>query len=361
MIVRAPDGGDQPAQNQIALSGSSGGGRGEGWVVVEERVGWWRRRGLGGGRGEERVVVEERVGWWRMRGLGGGRGEGWVVVEERVGWWRRRGLGGGGGEGWVVVEERVGWWRRRGLGGGRGEGWVVEEERVGWWRRRGQGGGGGEVDDVPPYFKMEPVQTQVHLEKNRLVLTCMAEGSWPLEFKWIYNGSELTRFTLEYRWVTTLPIKHSGPAHSASSPASPWSTGGSPRCQSNTQAPPTQRAHPLHLGVQVGHHAANQTLRPRPLSELTRFTLEYRYLIPSLDRGHAGHYRCVVRNRVGAIMQCSTEVQVAYMGGFVEGERVQTVSQGEGALVQAPRIHSFPRPQVTWFRDGRKIPSSSRM
>lgn len=55
------------------------------------------------------------------------------------------------------------------------------------------------VDDVPPYFKMEPPQTQVHLEGNRLVLTCMAEGSWPLEFKWIYNGSELTRFSLEYR------------------------------------------------------------------------------------------------------------------------------------------------------------------
>ncbi|XP_054891934.1 protein sidekick-2 isoform X1 [Poeciliopsis prolifica] len=141
-----------------------------------------------------------------------------------------------------------------------------------------------QVDDVPPYFKMEPPQTQVHLEGNRLVLTCMAEGSWPLEFKWIYNGSELTRFSLEYR-----------------------------------------------------------------------------YLIPSLDRSHAGHYRCIVRNRVGAIMQCSTEVQVAYMGGFVEGERSQTVSQGEGALIHAPRIHSFPRPQITWFRDGRKIPSSSRI
>lgn len=139
-------------------------------------------------------------------------------------------------------------------------------------------------DDVPPYFKMEPPQTQVHLEGNRLVLTCMAEGSWPLEFKWIYNGTELTRFSLEYR-----------------------------------------------------------------------------YLIPSLDQSHAGHYRCIVRNRVGAIMQCSTEVQVAYMGGFVEGERSQTVSQGEGALIQAPRIHSFPRPQITWFRDGRKIPSSSRI
>lgn len=61
------------------------------------------------------------------------------------------------------------------------------------------------VDDVPPYFKMEPPQTQVHLEGNRLVLTCMAEGSWPLEFKWIYNGSELTRFSLEYRWGQRLP------------------------------------------------------------------------------------------------------------------------------------------------------------
>uniref|UniRef100_A0A1A8UMS8 Sidekick homolog 2b (Chicken) n=1 Tax=Nothobranchius furzeri TaxID=105023 RepID=A0A1A8UMS8_NOTFU len=139
-------------------------------------------------------------------------------------------------------------------------------------------------DDVPPYFKMEPPQTQVHLEGNRLVLTCMAEGSWPLEFRWIYNGTELTRFSLEYR-----------------------------------------------------------------------------YLIPSLDRSHAGHYRCIVRNRVGAIMQCSTQVQVAYMGGFVEGERSQTVSQGEGALLQAPRIHSFPKPQITWFRDGRKIQSSSRI
>lgn len=36
-----------------------------------------------------------------------------------------------------------------------------------------------------------------------------------------------------------------------------------------------------------------------------------RYLIPSLDRAHAGQYRCIVRNRVGAIMQVTTEVQVA--------------------------------------------------
>lgn len=139
-------------------------------------------------------------------------------------------------------------------------------------------------DDVPPYFKTEPVPSQLHLERNRLVLTCMAEGSWPLEFKWIHNDTEITRFSLEYR-----------------------------------------------------------------------------YLIPSLDRSHAGFYRCIVRNRVGALLQRRTEVQVAYMGSFEEGERTQAVSQGEGAVIPAPRIRCFPQPQVTWFRDGRKIPPSSRM
>ncbi|ELR50265.1 Protein sidekick-2, partial [Bos mutus] len=137
-------------------------------------------------------------------------------------------------------------------------------------------------DDVPPYFKTEPARTQVHLEGNRLVLTCMAEGSWPLEFKWLHNGRELTRFSLEY-------------------------------------------------------------------------------MITSLDRTHAGFYRCIVRNRMGALLQRQTEVQVAYMGSFEEGEKHQSVSHGEAAVIRAPRISSFPRPQVTWFRDGRKIPPSSRI
>ncbi|XP_016346991.1 protein sidekick-2-like [Sinocyclocheilus anshuiensis] len=86
-----------------------------------------------------------------------------------------------------------------------------------------------------------------------------------------------------------------------------------------------------------------------------------RYLIPSLDRSHAGFYRCIVRNRVGALLQRRTEVQVAHMGSFEEGERTQAVSQGEGAVIPAPHIRCFPQPQVTWFRDGRKIPPSSRI
>ncbi|XP_025783289.1 protein sidekick-2, partial [Puma concolor] len=143
---------------------------------------------------------------------------------------------------------------------------------------------GEEPDDVAPYFKTEPVRTQVHLEGNRLVLTCMAEGSWPLEFKWLHNSRELTKFSLEYR-----------------------------------------------------------------------------YMITSLDRTHAGFYRCIVRNRMGALLQRQTEVQVAYMGSFEEGEKYQSVSHGEAAVIRAPRIASFPRPQVTWFRDGRKIPPSSRI
>lgn len=36
-----------------------------------------------------------------------------------------------------------------------------------------------------------------------------------------------------------------------------------------------------------------------------------RYMITSLDRTHAGFYRCIVRNRMGALLQRQTEVQVA--------------------------------------------------
>ena len=54
-------------------------------------------------------------------------------------------------------------------------------------------------DDVVPYFKTEPGLPQIHLEGNRLVLTCLAEGSWPLEFKWTHNDSELTTYTSEYK------------------------------------------------------------------------------------------------------------------------------------------------------------------
>ncbi|NXQ13525.1 SDK2 protein, partial [Peucedramus taeniatus] len=140
------------------------------------------------------------------------------------------------------------------------------------------------TDDVSPYFKTEPVRSQVHLEGNRLVLTCMAEGSWPLEFKWLHNSQELTKFSLEYR-----------------------------------------------------------------------------YMITSLDRTHAGFYRCIVRNRMGALLQRQTEVQVAYMGSFEDSETQQSVSHGEAAVIRAPRIASFPQPQVTWFRDGRKISPSSRV
>uniref|UniRef100_UPI00398E8C7C protein sidekick-1 isoform X2 n=1 Tax=Pristiophorus japonicus TaxID=55135 RepID=UPI00398E8C7C len=56
-------------------------------------------------------------------------------------------------------------------------------------------------DDVPPYFKTEPGPPQVHLEGNRLVLTCLAEGSWPLEFKWLRNDTAITTFSGEYRYV----------------------------------------------------------------------------------------------------------------------------------------------------------------
>ncbi|CAI9173366.1 unnamed protein product [Rangifer tarandus platyrhynchus] len=139
-------------------------------------------------------------------------------------------------------------------------------------------------DDVVPYFKTEPGLPQIHLEGNRLVLTCLAEGSWPLEFKWTHNDSELTTYTSEYK-----------------------------------------------------------------------------YVIPSLQRLDAGFYRCVVRNRMGALLQRRSEVQVAYMGDFTDADERRVVSEGRAAVLSLPPISSCPRPQVTWFREGHKIIPSSRI
>lgn len=46
-----------------------------------------------------------------------------------------------------------------------------------------------------------------------------------------------------------------------------------------------------------------------------------RYMITNLDRTHAGFYRCIVRNRMGALLQRQTEVQVAceYPRGCASG------------------------------------------
>uniref|UniRef100_A0A670YH85 Sidekick cell adhesion molecule 1 n=1 Tax=Pseudonaja textilis TaxID=8673 RepID=A0A670YH85_PSETE len=140
------------------------------------------------------------------------------------------------------------------------------------------------ADDVAPYFKTEPSLPQTHLEGNRLVLTCLAEGSWPLEFKWLHNDMEITEFSREYK-----------------------------------------------------------------------------YVIPSLKKSDGGFYQCVVRNRMGALLQRKSEVQVAYMGSFQDENQWKAVPEGQAAVLNVPHIPSYPKPQVTWFRDGHKIIPGSRI
>ncbi|XP_004394197.1 PREDICTED: protein sidekick-1 [Odobenus rosmarus divergens] len=95
--------------------------------------------------------------------------------------------------------------------------------------------------------------------------------------------------------------------------------------------------------------------------ELTTYTSEYKYIIPSLQRLDAGFYRCVVRNRMGALLQRRSEVHVAYMGNFMDIDQRKMVSQGHAAVLNLLPITSCPRPQVTWFRDGHKIIPSNRI
>ena len=51
----------------------------------------------------------------------------------------------------------------------------------------------------------------------------------------------------------------------------------------------------------------------------------------------------------------------ADMGNFMDTNQRKTVTEGQAAVLNFLHIPSYPRPQVTWFRDGHKIIPSSRM
>lgn len=49
------------------------------------------------------------------------------------------------------------------------------------------------------------------------------------------------------------------------------------------------------------------------------------------------------------------------MGSFLAGEQRKTVPEGQAAVLDLLPLRSYPRPQVTWFREGHKIIPSDRM
>lgn len=64
-----------------------------------------------------------------------------------------------------------------------------------------------------------------------------------------------------------------------------------------------------HVGPAASPEGYDSHLTVPNTAEVT--PLSRRYMITSLDRTHAGFYRCIVRNRLGALLQRQTEVQVA--------------------------------------------------
>lgn len=59
--------------------------------------------------------------------------------------------------------------------------------------------------EVAPYLRGDGPRRQVALEGNRLVLTCLAGGSWPLQYRWTLNSSNLSDWTPRYRSVVKPP------------------------------------------------------------------------------------------------------------------------------------------------------------
>lgn len=59
------------------------------------------------------------------------------------------------------------------------------------------------LSEVAPYLRGGVLQQRVVLDGNRLELTCLAGGSWPLQYRWTLNHSNITDWTPQYRSVST--------------------------------------------------------------------------------------------------------------------------------------------------------------
>uniref|UniRef100_A0A672ZLG2 Sidekick cell adhesion molecule 1a n=1 Tax=Sphaeramia orbicularis TaxID=375764 RepID=A0A672ZLG2_9TELE len=60
--------------------------------------------------------------------------------------------------------------------------------------------------NVAPYLRGGGPGQQLVLEGNRLVLTCLAGGSWPLQYRWNLNNSNITDWSPQYR-LTIASVK----------------------------------------------------------------------------------------------------------------------------------------------------------
>lgn len=67
------------------------------------------------------------------------------------------------------------------------------------------------VSEVGPYLRGSGARQRVVLEGNRLVLTCLVGGSWPLQYRWTLNNSNVTDWTPQYRSVLTHSWRISAP------------------------------------------------------------------------------------------------------------------------------------------------------
>ncbi|CAL8354385.1 unnamed protein product [Boreogadus saida] len=115
---------------------------------------------------------------------------------------------------------------------------------------------------VAPYLRGSGAGQQVVLEGNRMVLTCLAGGSWPLQYRWSLNNTFTSDWTPQYR--------------------------------SRSSAAPGQ-----------------EPMRREEKGLVCWLPL------PSVSRTMAGLYQCVVRNRMGTLLSKKTDVKVACGGRSV--------------------------------------------
>ncbi|XP_070580081.1 protein sidekick-2-like isoform X2 [Ptychodera flava] len=77
--------------------------------------------------------------------------------------------------------------------------------------------------------------------------------------------------------------------------------------------------------------------------------------IDDIQRSDAGDYQCVVQNEAGSVLSKAAEIRVAYIEDFQGQASEATVEEGNAVVLTCPPIESFPKPDITWQKDGYPI------
>uniref|UniRef100_A0A667X7F7 Sidekick cell adhesion molecule 1 n=1 Tax=Myripristis murdjan TaxID=586833 RepID=A0A667X7F7_9TELE len=236
---------------------------------------------------------------------------------------------------------------------------------------------------VAPYLRGGGLGQQVVLEGNRLVLTCLAGGSWPLQYRWTLNNSNITDWSPQYRLsVPTLSRTDSGfyqcVVRNRMGALIHRKTEVQVAFLGNFSAEEQRRTVTQGRAVVISHPALASSPRPVvtwyrdgqkiiPNNRIT-ITLDNQLVVLAATAADAGRYHAEAVNELTGENVTSPAIYLSISDlelvapTIVIGPKDTTVTMGSEATLECiANARPVDRLVLSWKRDGRRLANGRRL